>query len=348
MDALTWSDDAALARRLNREFVARVREQLAQQAPVDVLDALAELPVATRRRLELAPEVTRRVLFEDPPPPELGPFLRGAIAFEEGNARRGAWSALGDAWIGSTRTIDRWPQIPDAPPLDFGSPWATRIDLTGRHEFANQHRPPPRAADAAEVHERLTRAWDVIGALSPTIADFVRSSTNVIVIQTDANAPQQVSSGTNGIYVGRTFITNAHVEGATTEALMEAIVHESIHGLLQRDVLDNPFVPGAGDDETPAVASPWTGRPLPVRAFLEASFVWFGLVQLWAQACAAADSEAVEPTEARRRLLRAVRGFVDGSLVDRLACWREDVRSDLVPLLDAMQEGVLRAAGALA
>ena len=114
----------------------------------------------------------------------------------------------------------------------------------------------------------------------------------MIVLQAYDDAAQQVSSGTNGIYVGRTFITNAHRDGASIEALAEAIVHESIHGCLQRDVLERPFTPGL--DDRPAIASPWTGRPLPVRAFLEASFVWFGLVQLWARA---ADGSVFDPAE---------------------------------------------------
>jgi len=346
VEALAWSDDAALARQLDDEFVATVSDRVEAAVPADVMAGLDALPAPSQLRLLRAPEVTRRVLFAHSPPPDAIHCLRQALAVEAAVAAgapgpAGGWSALGDVWFEPDGILGRWPTLGEgAVPLDYGSPWVTRIDLTGREEFADRERPRPSPDTVSAVHHRITAAWRGLAAIDPTIVEFVRASTTVIVLQAHDDSPHRVSSGTNGIYVGRTFITNAHADVASVEALAEAIVHESIHGCLQRDVLDRPFT--RASDDRPAITSPWTGRPLPVRAFLEASFVWFGLVQLWA---GTTGREVFDADESRRLLLRAVRGFLAGTLVDRLAPWRDDVRPDLFELLDAMQDVVVAAVG---
>ena len=63
-----------------------------------------------------------------------------------------------------------------------------------------------------------------------------------------------------------------------TEVLADGVVHEAIHGLLFLEQLDKEWA----DDWTTLSAgtaqSPWTGRVLPAGAYLEACFVWYGLV----------------------------------------------------------------------
>ena len=268
VEALAWSDDAALARELDDEFVAtrarpRSRPSVARRRHGGHSTTLPTQPrnvdCCGRPRSPVAScSPTRRRLT----PPR---SLRQADRRRDGRRRRRARdppaSGPPSATSGSSPTASagRWPTLGDGRvPLDFGSPWATRIDLSGREEFAdrsNDHAPTPKRWRPST--HRITAAWRGLDALDPTIVEFVRASTTVIVLQAYDDAPQQVSSGTNGIYVGRTFITNAHRDGASVEALAEAIVHESIHGCLQRDVLDRPFTRAL--DDRPAIASPWTG-----------------------------------------------------------------------------------------
>jgi hypothetical protein len=61
--------------------------------------------------------------------------------------------------------------------------------------------------------------------------------------------------------------------------------------------------------------SPWTGTKLPVRQFLQACFVWYGLVHFWALAW---TTGAFAPDRVRARLTLATSGFLFEDLVDTL------------------------------
>jgi len=120
------------------------------------------------------------------------------------------------------------------------------------------------------------------------------------------------------------------------------VVHEAIHGLLYRDALGQPWVGGEAADDAPRLASPWTGRVLPVRPFLEAACVWFGLAHLWALA-SQAPAGTFPPGAARGRLVRAARGFAQGSLADRARPWWPAIRPDVLDAVDTLQKQVVGA-----
>jgi hypothetical protein len=224
--------------------------------------------------------------------------------------------------------------------LDFGSPWAQGIDLSGQLEHTDTPRRQFTDDELQRVHGRVAATMATLDQLSRTVSRFVDRATCVLVLQIDPASPTHVASGTNGNYIGRSFVTNPQLDDGTLDCLAEGIVHEAIHGLLYRDSLHRPWVRGEAANEVPRVRSPWTGRTLTVRAYLEAACVWFGLAHLWALGH---QAQLFEPAEARRRLVRSVSGFGQGALVDRLNPWRADIRPDIVEVIDGLQHRVVDA-----
>ncbi|WP_462186873.1 MULTISPECIES: hypothetical protein [unclassified Frankia] len=135
-------------------------------------------------------------------------------------------------------------------------------------------------------------------------------------------------------------MTNPHHPEASLDCLAEGVVHEAIHGLLYRECLQRPWVGGDAAVEVPCVRSPWTGRLLPVRPFLEAVHVWFGLAHLWALGSRTAG---FEPRAVRARLVRSVRGFAQGSVADLVRPWWPDIRREVVERIDGLQAHVVDA-----
>lgn len=346
-NALSWIGDAAMIEELDVVFTAECEAALRARVGPATAETVDRLGASGRRRLLRAPEITRRLLFVATAPPDTDRFVTDAAMVElalcgaEPPPPAGGWSALGDVRLLEDGTPRWWPQLADVDPvpLDFGSPWAQRIDLSGRLEFVSAPRPSFAEAEVDSIHVRLAASMDLLQKLSPTLPRFVSAATCVLVLQIDPTS-QAVASGTNGRYVGRSFVANPHSQDATLDCLAEAVVHEAIHGLIFRESLRRPWVDGLASLEEPRVPSPWTGRPLPVRPYLEATFVWFGLVHLWALALrhGVFEHEAVH-----HRLTRSMRGFGSGSLVDRARPWWSDVRADVLATIDCLQRRILEA-----
>jgi hypothetical protein len=346
-EALAWTGGTDLIDRLDAALAARAEAALAAQADAHTRASFAALGEASRRRILRAPEVTRRLLFASADRGESAAFISRAIAIEAALADAGPpppeprWSALGDVLLLPDGTRSAWPQLTGcAMALDFGSPWAQSVDLRGVLERTTVPRPQFTADQVATVAGRLAAACGMLGELSTTVRGFVDLATCVLVLQIDAAAPAHIASGTNGNFIGRSFVTNAHLATATPDGLAEAIVHEAIHGLLYRDSLARPWVSGDAALEAPRVRSPWTGRALSVRAFLEATCVWFGLSHLWALAH---RQGLFDRGAARERLIRSISGFAQGPLGERVRRWRADIRPDLLDIVDALQQRLVNA-----
>lgn len=349
-DALSWVGDAALIEALDEAFMADCESALRARIDLKTADAVERLDARALRRLLRAPEISRQILFvATAEQRDIDQFVRDAVRVElilcgiERKTPVACWSALGDVQLLKDGTARWWPKLtgPYAVPLDFGSPWAQRIDLSGRHELAAAGRPAFADAEVERIHRGISESMQLLWTLSPTLPQFVSLATCVLVLQIDPSSGA-VASGTNGRYVGRSFIANPQSTDTTLDCLAEAMVHEAIHGMIFRESLRRPWVEGEASVEVPRVPSPWTGRPLPVRPYLEAVCVWFGLVHLWALALRRGE---FEPGAAHRRLMRSMRGFCGGALVDAARPWWRDIRADVLETIDCLQRRVVDALG---
>jgi len=349
-DALSWVGDSELAERFDATFTAECETALQKCVSPATTELLNRLDQVGRRRLLRAPEIARQTLFAPTlPPDQVDAFVNAAARVEltlagaEPPSHEVRWSALGDVMLAGADAPRWWPQIKGANPipLDFGSPWAQRIDLSGRLEFDATSRPPLSDEDVRAIHGRLVAAMGLLQELSPTLPRFTSICTRVLVLQIDPTSAA-VASGSNGRFVGRSFITNPHSADADAECLAEGVVHEAIHALIYSECLRRPWTDGEAATEVPRVESPWSGRALPVRPFLEAACVWFGLVHLWTLAL---RQERFDRETAHTRLMRSLRGFCRGSLVDRVQPWWPEIRPDVLAAVDSLQSRIIDAVG---
>src|ERR1700737_689005 len=311
---------------------------------------LQTVPAADFVRVLLAPDFTYRLLWQCPNRiQELSKFLDKALHVEgvisgREKALCDAWTALGDIKILQSGEILHAENIPGLPALDLDSPNVMCDVRTGEVHPVVSNGPlqfGPLSHDVRPVViNRMTTAWHEISATSKLVADFVNKFVQVIVLQCD-DIRKNFGSGSNRGYVGRVIIKNPHYECASHVKLAEAMVHEAIHALLYRALYTVPW----GIDDNRAyvndtkIVSPWTGAQLRVTSFLQACFVWCGLVHFWSLAQRLDTFEGNDETSSC--MAKALKGFTGSPLPDRL--FNEDrkiVSDDVITAIETMQTRV--------
>jgi hypothetical protein len=119
----------------------------------------------------------------------------------------------------------------------------------------------------------------------------------------------------------------------------ESLVHEAIHALLYMQERRKAWVTTNLYQGPQVLISPWTGSRLPLRPFMQACLVWYGLLNLW---CAGLLEDQFDPLHVRARIAVALGGFLQGPLVDRLAPWRAGISDDVVEAIAVLQDQVCR------
>jgi len=316
---------------------------------------LQTLPSADFRRVVLAPDFTYRLLWRHPDRIQrVSDFLDKALHVEGVISGRepadcDAWTALGDARILQSGEILRGVNIPGLPPLDLDSPNVMRDVRTGEFPSVCGNDPVQLRSLNNDVRpvviDRMTTAWREISATSKLVADFVSNFVQVIVLQND-DTRAKFSSGSNRRYIGGVVIKNPHSECASAIKLAEAMVHEATHALLYMALYTVPW--GADNNHAYAnlgrIVSPWTGAQLKASSFVQACFVWYGLLHFWSLALRLQTVEGMD--EARRCMARALSGFVGSPLLDNLCSEdRKIVRDDVSNAIETMQSRVTACFG---
>jgi hypothetical protein len=91
-------------------------------------------------------------------------------------------------------------------------------------------------------------------------------------------------------------------------------------------------------DESIRVESPWTGTQLLLRPFLQACFVWYGLLNFWSNPDVLSN---LPETEVLHMARRAHVGFTKGSLVDKVKQWRNSIDTDVLDAIETLQQTVV-------
>jgi hypothetical protein len=349
-DALSWVCGTADFDAVNDAYMQRLGQAWERRADAHLAGLHAQAGTTSFDRFLGAPETSRRLLWPGADDAEGTRFFEASLRAELAFAGRPAefqeetWTALGDAAFLPDGQRFVWPQQPGMMPLDFGSPRARIIDLTGAEFETTAPRDPYSFAELEAAIRKVREALQGVLEACPEAGRFVARFNKVLVIQPDPAAPRRSSSGSNGQFVGRSFVTNVQSPDITAEAVADAVVHEGIHGLLYMQQVMQPW--GASEliyNQTPVAASPWTGRMLPLRSFLEACFVWYGLLHFW---CHALKNTAFAPREVRYHLARALNGFLRERLPDLVAGHRDSLLPDLIESVSALQVKVQAAMGA--
>ncbi len=355
---LGWSSSKSELERIYRAYFLLLSDSLGQEIACinktnpllgDELTAqLHDAPDESFSRVLTAPETSYRLLWR--PTRSSGTTARFLLnAFRAEAARSGQpfevaevlWTAAGDMAFLPGGAVFSFPQIEGMMPLDFGSPYATKISNEGIDQDDVSTAPSEEFSEdeVALIRHRLKEAQKGIGLASPTVLSFVTTFTKVLILQKDSINPSSFSSGSSAQYVCRSLIANPHTAAVDDVDIADAIVHEAIHALLYMQEEKKKWV---NDPDLyrpiPRAISPWTGQHLPLRPFLQACFVWYGLLNFW---CLALSSEAFDHSRIRERIVRSGIGFSKGPLLDQIDSYKGEICPDLLRAIEEIQSIVI-------
>jgi hypothetical protein len=357
-DLLTWANQSDGLDRIYDSYVALLSDKLGQTiGHVTRADAAAgerltammrDLADESFMRVLTAPQTSYHLLCPGRHPlDETAQFLRQSffaemarmnpsIAIEEE-----VWTALGDMRLRPGGEVFRARQIEGMMSLDFDSPYASLAAPDG--EDAMVH-PTVEVFAEAEKHlvvGRIEAAKDEMLRTSQTAVNFVSKITRTLVLQKRPETPNAFTSNTSDEVIGRSVLRNPHVESATEADIADGIVHEAIHGILDMQEQQAPWVHkqelrGA----EPRTLSPWTGNSLALRPFLQACFVWYGLLHFWGFALAA---KTFTGEKVRSNISRAALGFLSRPLLEVVKDYRKEIAPGLLDAIEQMQTHVTAA-----
>ena len=346
-DALSWSCGPADFDTVHSAYMLMLREKWNKRADAHLSELSSKASERAFCRFLGAPETSRRLLWRVDDAAESARFFEASLRAELALAGQviefseETWTALGDSAFLPDGSRINWPQEPGMMPMDFGSPRARSIDLSGADFETLRPRDCCAPPELDVAFGKVRQAVIGVAHAHHETGQFIARFNKVLVIQSDPANQGKSASGSNGQFVGRSFITNVQSSVVTVEAVADAIVHEGIHGLLYMQQVMQPWgPPELIYNQTPVAKSPWTGNLLPLRSFLEACFVWYGLLHFW---CYALVNPVFEQREVRRHLGRALSGFVRQRLTDLVDEQREKLSPDVIDSVAALQTNVQAA-----
>lgn len=197
----------------------------------------------------------------------------------------------------------------------------------------------PHEATFRTTRMRVKHMADLISEAAPSTYATVCRSMRELVLRVEQSSWSHFRSNSPQGYVGRAVITNAHA--ADDVALAEALVHESMHGLVGMSEAIGLVLGGdkawitdhALYDGESRTISPWTGTALDLPTYLHACFVWFGLLQLWSRTY---SIELFDRDRVRNRISRAVSGFTDNAALRQIWPYKDRVNPVLTASVDDM------------
>jgi hypothetical protein len=156
-----------------------------------------------------------------------------------------------------------------------------------------------------------------------------------LVIRKDPGPNRNFFPSSTRMCIGRPVFRNPHVPGVRASDLAEALVHESIHAVIDTLELRKSLLL-AKDFQVPEMQSPWTGRILDTNTYIQACFIWYGLWSFWLKAI---TTNAFPYQDALYQLRQSSKGFAAEDVVAPLAS--RGVRDEVLEALRHVQSDVL-------
>ena len=356
-EVLRWQDDHtelfAQINSIHSAFVRRRMDALGEYS--DGLNAvLSNMPVETWRRIELAPEVFRLLAApHNTPANDVAEILRRFCSVElhiSGHPIAGpmpniAWSALGDVCVTRDATGAR-PAVPTpyrrvddmvfAPMvrgtvIDGYSP--TYSTIFGYTQWSVETH---LDAEFEEGTDKVSGAMEFIESVSRPTSAMLDACLRVVSLARVPADPNMTVSGSHPHLRGSAGFSNLHSLRWAPGQVADALLQESIHSLISKmEIADFLFTSyrEAGDI---SATSPWSGRPLPLWAYVHACFLWYGSWNFWQHAGAHSERAGDFVETARRGFEGAA--SINNIPPDGMALLSEDA-------MDALQTMTREAAG---
>ena len=320
-DILRWRDDHTdLFAQINSIHSAFVRARIdALGEYSDPLNAmLSNMPVEMWQRIELAPEVFRLLAApHNTPATEVTEILLSFCAVElhisghplAGPLPNGRWSALGDICVSRASARVR-PAVPDqyrrandlvlAPVVrgtvvDGYSP--TYATIFGYTPWSVEPHPD---AEFEQATAKLAAAMEFIESVSGPACSMLDACLRVVSLGRVPADPNMTVSGSHPHLRGSAAFSNLHSLRWAPGQVVDALLHESIHCLISKMEISDNLFSSYLDAGSISVTSPWSGRTLPLWAYVHACFLWFGSWHFW-QLAGAHTGRAQDFVETARR-----------------------------------------------
>jgi hypothetical protein len=243
------------------------------------------------------------------------------VSHDDG-AEEGQWS-----WH-SDRTY-RAPRLSTGMPVDAYSPNARGElpDVVGSDvDFL-----PKEVGDAVE---KLSATVEAMRAACPEALNTVSRFSKALVIRKDPGPTRNFFPSSTRMCIGRPVFRNPHLPGIRPSDLAEALVHESIHAIIDTIELRKSLLL-AKDFQPPQIPSPWTGRVLDTNTYIQACFIWYGLWNFWLKALA---TDAFPYQDVLHQLRQSSKGFAAQDVVKPLA--GRGVRDEVLEALQQAQSDI--------
>ena len=254
----------------------------------NVVARIDALPPAALRRLTGAPEMwsfaTSGVAGADGDP--LG-TVAGWLDAEEflagmrSHVDAPTWTALGDVGLdpSSGRCVKTCaPHLAETIVIDWQSPSA----LSRLVEIHDDPIPFP-SAEGAVAHAKIRDGFNLLERSSETWTALVERFARVVLVRNDRTTAA-FSSATTRAALGRLVLRNPHHQHTTLEVLLDGLIHETVHTIVDHVELTVPLIARPLDIGHLAFRSPWTGRQLDPNTFVHAVMVWGSLFFFWLEA----------------------------------------------------------------
>lgn len=280
---LTWNSGSDLLKRTSDFYETWIDRRLylwEERVGMGQIDRIRALPLSHQRRLRSAPHFFLLLRSKRVPSDDDLAKMTGFIEVEEylaGMRQEIAphcWSALGDYCSDSgTREITS-PSVRNI---------VVDLQSSNRHEVLRledkvygDHDPEEQSA----ILEQLDRGFFVVESTNLTALEMIDSMVSVIMPVKNPTELNGSGSISQRRLIGAMAIVNL-VPNWHAVGIADSLVHEAIHSLIYR--MELFFFLHTDDDASLLLktSSPWTGRELPMRSFVHACFVWFGLWNFW-------------------------------------------------------------------
>ena len=348
---LTWTRDHVVAETVVESYVAVLSERLAgliaflqRRAAPERAQLRVELEGSSDRALfaVLAAPLTSHLMLrmDEDTAINVARHLIASLRLErrrDGDAAAvdaTGWSACGDTEWRAGGAQHAWPEIAGLT-VDYGSPHARTIDLTGELTMLATSRDAPPLDWVIRVAGGLRAAVAGIGAVSSGTRAFVTTFNRVVIVQPNPDGGKRFSSGSTRRFIGRSTLGNP--DTVSPAEIASALIHEGIHSLLYMQSISDEWV-SAGIDPALRVTSPWTHVALEIEPFLQACFVWYGLLHFWSLASA---TGVFSDEDVNTWIERCAAGFLSGSLVDVARTAGDAITPRVLTTIDALQQRIV-------